>query len=132
MQGRRLDDFLEALQRHSPAGLNATLPTFFEVARTLGLYLDLDSWAQLREDLLLNKQLLERLFGQPSFDGPRAFFGFAAADRFAERLCNFASAVPLALPQLSGSPSRSHFLEPATPGRYDQKLQGRVSTFADL
>ena len=59
MQGRRLDDFLEALQRHNPARLNATLPTFFEVARTLGLYLDLDSWAQLREGLLLNKRLLE-------------------------------------------------------------------------
>ena len=59
MEGRRLDDFLEALQRYSPAGLNATLPTFFEVARTLGLCPDLDSWAQLREGLLLNKQLLE-------------------------------------------------------------------------
>ena len=58
MQGRRLDDFLEALQRHNPAGLNATLHTFFEVARTLGLCLNLDSWAQLREDLHLNKQLL--------------------------------------------------------------------------
>ena len=52
MQGRRLDDFLEALQSYSPAGLNATFPTFFEVARTWGLCLDLDSWAQLREGLL--------------------------------------------------------------------------------
>ena len=59
MEGRRLDDFLEALQRYNPAGLNATLPTFSEVARTLGLCLDLDSWAQLREDLRLHKQLLE-------------------------------------------------------------------------
>ena len=58
MEGRRLDDFLEALQRYNPADLNATLPTFFEVARTLGLCLDLDSWAQLRKGLLLNKQLL--------------------------------------------------------------------------
>ena len=59
MEGRRLDDFLEALQRYNPAGLNVTLPTFFEVARTLGFCLDLDSWAQLREGLLLNKKLLE-------------------------------------------------------------------------
>ena len=43
MEGRRLDDFLEALQRR----------------HTAGLCLDLDSWAQLCEDLLLNKQLLE-------------------------------------------------------------------------
>ena len=54
MEGRRLNDFVEALQRHNPAGFNATLPTFFEVARTVGLCLDLDSWAQLREDLLLS------------------------------------------------------------------------------
>ena len=33
MEGRRLDDFLEGLQRHDPAGLNAVVPTFFQVAR---------------------------------------------------------------------------------------------------
>ena len=59
MEGRRLDDFLEALQRRHTAGFDAPVTTFGQVARTLGLCLDLDSWAQLREDLLLNKQLFE-------------------------------------------------------------------------
>ena len=43
MEGRRLDDFLEALQRHHTAGFDAPVTTFGQVARTLGLCLDLDS-----------------------------------------------------------------------------------------
>ena len=59
MEGRCLDDFLERLQRHNPAGLKATLPTFVEVARSLGLCLDLDDCAHLREELLSLQRLLE-------------------------------------------------------------------------
>ena len=108
MEGRRLDDFLEALQRRHTAGFDAPVTTFGQVARTLGLCLDLDSWAQLREELLLNKELLgvrsrglPPCFGQPNFVGPGASFGLARADHFADRLCNSASAVFLALHQLS-------------------------------
>ena len=57
MEGRRLDDFLEALQRRHTAGFDAPVTTFGQVARTLGLCLDLDSWAQLREDLLFHLAL---------------------------------------------------------------------------
>ena len=59
MEGRRLDDFLETLQRRHAAGFYAPVTTFGQVGRTLGLCLGLASWAQLCEDLLLNKQLLE-------------------------------------------------------------------------
>ena len=44
MEGRRLDDFLETLQRRHAAGFDAPVTSFGQVARTLGL--DLDSWAR--------------------------------------------------------------------------------------